>query len=164
MVNAGIQAAIAAKLREAAMDADETLARLSEIASIDLGDFLTIAQDGSYTLDLAKAEAAGKLHLIKKLTPTRYGIVIELHDALAALTLLGKYHGLFIDRQEISGRNGSPLVITDDVRVRANEEIDQWRREQIARFVGEDQERKGRIAQSFEAWRHGTSNGTSATG
>jgi hypothetical protein len=144
MVSVGIRAAIAARLAGAAMGADEALARLAEIASADMADFLTIAQDGSYKLDLAKAEAAGKLHLIRKLTPTRYGVAIELHNALAALTLLGKYHGLFVDRHEVSGNAALP-VLTDDARAKATESLDQWRREQAAKFA-EDQERQHRLA------------------
>lgn len=48
-------------------------------------------------IDLAKAKAASKLHLIKKIKDGRDGLSIELYDAQAAVVLLGKHHKLFGD-------------------------------------------------------------------
>jgi hypothetical protein len=114
LANVGIRAAIAAKLAGAALAAEEVLARLSDMASADLADFLAISPKG-HRVDLAKARRAGKTHLIKKLSPTRYGLAIELHDARGALELLGKYHGLFdrIDMgdaktEELEARSAGP--------------------------------------------------------
>jgi hypothetical protein len=92
---ANIRAAIEAKLNEVALSADEVLAHLAEQAEADIGVFLDVYPDGTYRLDLAKAKRADKLRLVRKLTPTKFGISIELHDSHAALALLGKYHGLF---------------------------------------------------------------------
>lgn len=36
---------------------------------------------------------------------------IKTHDKLAALKLLGQRVGIFVDRKEITGRNGGPLVV-----------------------------------------------------
>ncbi len=101
LTNVGVRAAIEARLDEAAISATEILIRLSDQATADLSDFLTIGKKGAVTVDLARARKAGKLHLIKKLWHTRYGIAIELHDAQAALVHLGKYHGLF-DRIDLT--------------------------------------------------------------
>jgi hypothetical protein len=93
-VNVSIRAAIDAKLEGPALAADEVLARLSEVASVDMDDFVRITARGG-TLDLKRARERGKTHLIKSLRPTKYGLAIELHDSQAALEKLGRYHGLF---------------------------------------------------------------------
>lgn len=92
-----IAAAIAAKLEGPAMHADEVLARLSDMASVDMADFVTVTES-SHKIDIPKAVKSGKSHLIKKLTPTKFGLSIELHDSQAALEKLGRYHGLFKDK------------------------------------------------------------------
>lgn len=98
LLNPGIAAAVAAKLDRAAMTADEVLARLSEIATADAGDFLKFDGRGRYSLDLKGAKERGKLHLIKAIRPTKFGPAIEIHDAHAALEKLGRYHGLFAEK------------------------------------------------------------------
>lgn len=98
--NVGIQAAVDARLDEAALKTNEILARLSEQATSDLSDFVTITKEGEPRLDLKKARDRGKLHLVKKLTPTKNGIAVELYDAQAALVHLGKYRKLFTERVE----------------------------------------------------------------
>lgn len=94
---ADIRAAIDATLDEAALKTDEILSRLSDIASIDMMDFVTIDEEGRHKIDLAKIKKRRRGHLIKKLTPTKYGLGIELHDAQAALEKLGRYRRLFGD-------------------------------------------------------------------
>jgi phage terminase small subunit len=103
--NITIRAAIERKVTGAAMAADEVLARLSEHASADMGDLdglLKFDGEGKLKLDLKGAKKRGKSRLIKKLRPTRDGIAVELVDSQAALVQLGRYHGLFIDRTEVS--------------------------------------------------------------
>lgn len=92
--NAKIQAEIQRRFREQAMAADEVLARLGDIARIDMSEFVAI-RHGIPFLDLEKAEAANKLHLLKKFKTGKQGIEIELYDAQAALETIGKHLGLF---------------------------------------------------------------------
>lgn len=92
-----VRARIDARLAEVALSANEVLARLSEIAAGSLEEFLEIDAQGRYTLSLAKAKRRGKLHLLKKLKPTEYGLSVEIHDPLAALDKLARYHGLLSD-------------------------------------------------------------------
>src|SRR4051812_21760757 len=69
-----IRAAIDAKLAGPALAADEVLARLSDMATADLGDFTDeVKGKGGFRLNLTKARAAGRLHLVKKLAHTKYG-------------------------------------------------------------------------------------------
>lgn len=122
-----IQAAIQERLTELEMGADEVLVGLTEHARGSAADFLTIErvkrrrlvpapaptdddpdavryEEGpdeyevlEERIDLEKAQRRGKLHLIRKLSQTKYGISVELYDAQAAKALIGKHHGLFND-------------------------------------------------------------------
>lgn len=53
--------------------------------------------DRDYRINLIKAKDRGKLHLIKALKPSMFGLSIELHDAHAALVDMGRHHKLFTD-------------------------------------------------------------------
>lgn len=96
-VHPEVQELLRKRLAEKGMEADEVLARLSEHARADMGDFLTKSGRG-WRVDLKKAEAAGKLFLVKKYTKTKSGVMIELHDVQGALEKLARAHGLFIDQ------------------------------------------------------------------
>lgn len=94
---AHIQAYLDAKLNEMAMSANEVLARLSEQASADMGDFLRFEEGIKLPfLDLKSADKRGLLRLVKKFKYNADGQPeIELYDAQAALVHIGKAHGLF---------------------------------------------------------------------
>jgi hypothetical protein len=112
MVIDGIRAAINAKLDETALTSDETLARISGMATGDMGDFLAI-EGTAVRLDLAKAKKLGLTYLIKEFKHTRYGISIKLHDSLAALTTLARFRGLLKDRDaDDEGDNEDRLAPT----------------------------------------------------
>lgn len=89
-----IKAEIERRFAENSMGKDEVLSRLADIARLDMAEFLAI-RNGIPYLDLAKAEQASKLHLLKKFKTTKSGTEIELYDAQAALETLGKHLGLF---------------------------------------------------------------------
>lgn len=63
----------------------------------------------NWAIDLIKAQQTGAIHQIKKIKSGRWGPEIEMYDPLAAQELIGKYHGLFVDRTEITGEDGAPL-------------------------------------------------------
>lgn len=98
-------------MREFSMPVEEVLARLTEHARGDLGDFL----DGETSqIDWAKARATGKTALVKRIKRKTHRSIdkdgienitvdeeIELHSPQAALQLLGKQHGLFVEKQEV---------------------------------------------------------------
>jgi phage terminase small subunit len=107
--------AIEARLTEVAMSATEVFSRLSDIARGDVGDLMDI-ESMSFDINLNKAKDAGKTKLIKKVKQITKTIKsqdgedtetniqeIELYSALDALQVLAKYHGLLVDRTEISG-------------------------------------------------------------
>jgi phage terminase small subunit len=98
---------IAARLDEMAMSADEALARISEMARGEWGKYVTEAG----VLDIVKLVADGKGYLVKKVRETKDGREYEFYDAQRALETMAKHHGLLVERAEITGAAGGPLII-----------------------------------------------------
>jgi hypothetical protein len=118
LVRAALDAGI-----EAAMPADEVKVRLSEHARADVTDILagcyTLHQgdDGFYrAFDAVKARALGLGHLVKSVTPTRYGDRVELHDSQAALVHLGRHHKLWVDRVDVTDTTDIKQLATEQLR------------------------------------------------
>jgi phage terminase small subunit len=131
--NPKIASIVQERLNEAAMSANEVLARLSKIARGEVTDFLD--EDGKF--DLKSARKLQKAGLLKKIKSKRTSkqvdtvtegddeeretletslvyeeVEFELYSAHEALRDLGKYHKLLNDRQEISGINGGPIQVS----------------------------------------------------
>lgn len=122
-----IMKAIQERLKESAMSSDEVIARLTQIARSNIGDFIQVQKDGFAYVDLSKPEASDSMAAIRKVRTKRSRridgkgkaaktwedeqIEIETHDAMKALEILGKYHNLFTEKDE----DGNPL--TDEQRV-----------------------------------------------
>jgi hypothetical protein len=96
-----VRAAIRAKMDQAAMSSKEVLIRLSEQAASSIEDCMSRGPHG-WRVDLDKAKRMGKMHLIKKVTPTAHGLSIEMYPADAAREQLMRYHGLFQDRLDVT--------------------------------------------------------------
>lgn len=104
-----------ARWREQLMSGDEVLGRLSQQARSSIADFIErrsypeIGKDGlptgaqieSFGLNWDAVQEKG--HLIKSITQTANGPRLELHDGQSAIVNLGKYHKLFVERQDVSG-------------------------------------------------------------
>lgn len=110
---------IASHIRERieanAMSADEVLARLGAQARGDFGD---LVDPSTMTLDWNKASKRGSTKLIKKLKQTVITagedrqteiFEFEMYDAQAALVHIGKQLGLFVNRTELTGKDGKPI-------------------------------------------------------
>lgn len=115
-----IASIILERLNEAAMSANEVLARLSKHARGRLVDLLN--EDGQFDLKLAEErEVADLLKKLKVRTTTRrtkdgeeiedVTYEYEIHDPQAALVHLGKFHKLFIERQEQEVRGSVEVVV-----------------------------------------------------
>lgn len=111
-----IRAAIDELLAERALKANEVLGRLSDQA-VGLPADCFIISGGRLSVDFEKVREHGLLHLIKKLkyTTRKDGeneIVetteIELYDAQSALVQLGRSHGVFTDKTDITS-DGKPV-------------------------------------------------------
>ena len=103
--NPEIQKMIQGRLAEFHMTADEALKRMADIARGDIGNFLTISNDG-HSIDLLKAQKQNQTNLIKrvkqKTVKTTYSKnrdvethtqEIELYPADIALERILKVHG-----------------------------------------------------------------------
>jgi phage terminase small subunit len=106
-----IQDAIEARLNDLVMTTNEIMTRLTEQARGDIMQYM-ITRLGHAYIDMEAAQAAGKLHLIKKLTYDDDGKLksVEFYDAQRALVELGHIAALYTDRVDITG-NALPLVI-----------------------------------------------------
>jgi phage terminase small subunit len=136
-----VRAAINAGMALYAMPAPEVLYRLAEHAQATADDFLTIERVMRHEmiiepapteeepqavkivpgpdyeviethLDLAKAKDRGKLHLLKEYKVDKDGAIsVKWHDPQIALIAIGKAHRLFVDRTELTGKDGAPIVM-----------------------------------------------------
>jgi len=123
--------AISQRLSSLQMSADEVKVRLTEHGRGTMADFIN---PNDKTIDLAKAEKAGVLHLLKKYTYTTTTITteesekltehasVELYDAQAALVQMARVHGVFVDKTALTDPSGDKEYgggITDEQRDRA---------------------------------------------
>jgi len=125
-----VRALIDAQVAEAGLESDEILARLADQASSNAVDLIRCVVDdvveiggekvARQRIDPDEIERRGLGHLIKKITPNRYGYVIELYDAQRALELLGRFRGLFADRIKIEGKLDFDKMTDDELRTIAN--------------------------------------------
>lgn len=119
-IKAEIEAEIKALFTERTMSAQEVLMRLTDHARGDLGDFV----DDAGTIDWVEVRAMGKTGLLKRIKrKTRrerrkdgddietIDEEIELHNPQIALQLLGKHHGLFVEKIEHTGKDGGPIEV-----------------------------------------------------
>ena len=112
-----IEEYIQERLTEAAMSADEVLARITAMAkSFDIADYITLVpiyafdKEGDSFLagheivvDFIKLQEDGYSHLIKGIRATANGIIPVWQDPLASLTLLAKHHKLLPDKLDLGG-------------------------------------------------------------
>lgn len=110
-----IQTEIQSRLSEKVMSANEVLIRLSEIGRYDASKYFcikkkteiakTIAGDIPIeievpSIDIDQVIADGFGAMIKSVKRTKYGDVVVFHDQEKIWELLGKHHGLFVERTE----------------------------------------------------------------
>ena len=102
-----VVAEIDRQLSERIMSANEALARLTEQGRGAHTEYISV--EGR--VDIAGLKAAGLGHLIKGTKETQYGLVIEFYDAQSAIDKILRAHGAYVDRTELSGKDGQPLTI-----------------------------------------------------
>lgn len=111
--NPKIRALVDQLLEARSMTKGEVLARLTDIARGSMGEFLKI--NGTVSFDFKKAQAAGKLHLIKSVTKGRRGTKVELYSSIEALDKIARALGMYIDRTDItSGGEKLNNGVTDE--------------------------------------------------
>lgn len=98
--NVEIQEAITERLDTLTMTAEEVLVRLGEQARSDVSDFIDATSKRVFLLNMDRVMEKG--HLIRKIRYTKDGPEIELYNSQQALELVGKHHGLFKERLDIT--------------------------------------------------------------
>lgn len=107
------------RLSAKCMGADEVLMRLAEQARVSIGMFFTTNEDGEIVVDWPVILSGKYGHLIKSISFTRSGPKIEVYDAQHALAHLGKHHGLFTDKLDLTTKGDKIGSISDDQRLAA---------------------------------------------
>jgi len=97
--NVKVAERVSQRLAEKAMTADEVLMRLAEQARGDISEF--IKDYGA--IDWEAVNAKG--HVVRKVSHTQgKQSSIELYDAQAALEKIGKAHGLFVNKVDLTSK------------------------------------------------------------
>jgi hypothetical protein len=105
-----VQEAVREAIEARAMQPDEIVARLSDMARGSLDDFVDIAPDvtedghpnpyaGRLVMNMGKAKRRGLLHTFETVKETKFGTQITRYSALDALDKLARVHKLFGDQQ-----------------------------------------------------------------
>jgi len=129
-VRARIDIALAERSKRTGVNAEIVIQELARIALVNPMNIIDPDTGG------IKAGAVDDLAAIAsvrvKVTPTKNGDAIErevrIADKLKALELLGKHLGMFVDRKEITGKDGGPIQLeamtTDQREQRIRELLD----------------------------------------
>ena len=118
LTNPNISTEIDRRVTEETMSANEVLMRIAEHGRGDIGEFIDLGPE-----EIKESERS---HLIKKFTrtvtttvkkdyeSTTESLTLELYDALAAKTLIGRHHNLFTDRTELNATvNNVQMTLAD---------------------------------------------------
>jgi len=121
-----VRAAIDARVETAAIAANEVLARIADVATSDLLDFIAVDPNGDWKVDLKLVKQRGLGHLIKRLRKNKDGSSeIELEARVPALLKLGEHHKLW------KGEAQSQLTLVDLAKG-MSEQYDRLQREEQA--------------------------------
>lgn len=96
---------VKARVKRLAMGSAECLGRLAAQARVDISDYADLVgqvDPQQIRSTLLRLQQQGKAGGIKRLTPTRFGLSIELVDSQAALTTIAKHLGLLRDRLDVN--------------------------------------------------------------
>ncbi len=116
-----VQAAIAAGAATAGTTSSEVLARLADVATVDILDFMRIGRDGQGRVDLRRVKRLGLGHVIKRVGIRKDGSPdIELEPKLPALVKLGEHFRLWKGQAQ-------PQVTLVDVAKHLKERYEQLR-------------------------------------
>ena len=121
-----IRAAIDARVETAAIAANEVLARIADVATSDLLNFIEVDPKGDWKVDLKQVQRLGLGHLIKRLRKNKDGTSeIELEARVPALLKLGEHYKLW------KGEAQSQLTLVELAKG-LSEQYDQLQREERA--------------------------------
>lgn len=96
----GIRDYIDGRLKERSMEADEVVARLSDMGRSNVGDVIIIDEEKrTWKLDIERIKDLGSL--IRKVKETQWGLEVEFYNSQQALVQLAKLHGLYEEKIKI---------------------------------------------------------------
>jgi phage terminase small subunit len=111
-----IDAAFAKRSARIEVTADRVVKELARIAFIDTRQIFTWGPGGVSlrpSEELTDDEAAIVAEVTETRSETGGSIKVKRFDKLKALELLGKHLGMYIDKREITGREGAPIELID---------------------------------------------------
>ncbi len=121
-----IKAAIDARVATAALTTSELLARLADIATADLLDFIDVDKVGKVTVNMDRVKKLGLGHLIKRMRIRKDGTTeIDLEPRMAAMIKLGEYMKLW-------KRDAEPQLTLVDVAKSLKEKYERLKHEGYA--------------------------------
>jgi len=121
-----IRVAIDARVETAAIVANEVLARIADVATSDLLNFIAIDPGGDWKVDLKQVQRLGLGHLIKRLRKNKDGTSeIELEARVPALLKLVDHYRLR------KGEAQSQLTLVELAKG-LSEQYDELQREELA--------------------------------
>ena len=86
-----VKAAIELRLKELKFETDAIWHRLADQAMASLADFVDVDEEGAVHINFKKAQASGRMHLLKRLTFDQWGQPrVEMVDTQAALIALAR--------------------------------------------------------------------------
>lgn len=139
MTNDDIQDAIARAQAERSertgITADQVLEELAKIGFANMDDYVSILDDGTPRLDFSEvtrdqkaaiAEITSEVYMEGKgddaepVKRTKF----KLLDKRAALVDIGKHLGMFVERKELTGKDGGPIEMANSLVSAVMQEID----------------------------------------
>lgn len=124
LVNVGVVTAVNRAIEERSkrteITQDSVLQELGRIGFSDMRQFTQWGPDGVVLNDCATldADAARCVAEVSQTTSKDGGsLKFRLHDKVSALEKLGKHLGMFVDRHELTGANGAPLLPPGAIQV-----------------------------------------------
>jgi hypothetical protein len=119
-----VRAAIDARVETAAIAASEVLARIADVATSDLLNFIEVNPGGDWKVDLKQVQRLGLGHLIKRLRKNKDGTSeIELEARVPALLKLGDHYKLW--RGEAQSQFDLAEMLDEvDARLKSEEQAD----------------------------------------
>lgn len=102
-----IRESVTTELRKRQLSPEEVIAELEAIAKSSIKELWT---ERGIIMPHELPDAVARTIKKFKAHPTS-GLEIELYGKIEALTLLGKLHKLFVDRHELTGKDGGAITI-----------------------------------------------------
>jgi phage terminase small subunit len=111
-IQEAIQAAMDARSRRTGITADRVLDELRKVAFGDARRVMSWGPGGVKLIDSAELsgdDAAIVAEAFESITKDGGSIRLKTHDKLKALELLGRHLGMFVDKRELTGKDGKDL-------------------------------------------------------